>query len=68
MRRLLAVAVVALAVPGAAAAQQGNTILFANGKSLFAANFARRYSSQSSGSMPKRWPPASVRSSGTAKR
>ena len=38
MRRLLAVAVVALAVPGAAAAQQGNTILFANGKSLFAAN------------------------------
>ena len=38
MRRLLAVAVLALAVPGAAAAQQGNTILFANGKSLFAAN------------------------------
>jgi ubiquinol-cytochrome c reductase cytochrome c subunit len=39
MRRLLVLgASLALALPGAAAAQQGNAILFANGKSLYAEN------------------------------
>ena len=38
MRRLLVLGALALALPGAAAAQQPNAILFANGKSLYAEN------------------------------
>jgi ubiquinol-cytochrome c reductase cytochrome c subunit len=38
VRRLLGLGALALALPGAAAAQQGNAILFANGKSLYAEN------------------------------